>query len=251
MDLNLSLETIGQTIEQLIEAAKRHSSSIALIGAGSAGAEFSRMDKYSDIDFFLIVEEGASAQFINDNSWFGADLTIAFSFRDTDHGNKALLSNGVFLEFAIFTETELAKYGIPGLRTLWSREGFILPDFSTATYAANERDISYYVDQALSNLYVGALRMRRGERLAALAMIERFALTNLLIAYRRKKGAFVEDLFNIERRAEKSLGVDFSSLIYGYASLEKSLEAILAFAESNFEINQSIAAAIRALNQEN
>ena len=177
-------------------------------------------------------------------------LTHRILIRDTNHGNKALLNNGVFLEFAIFTETELAKYGIPGLRTLWSRDGFILPEFSSAPFAAQERDISYYVDQALSNLYVGALRMRRGERLAALAMIERFALTNLLIAYRQKIGAPTEDLFNIERRAEKSLRVDFSSLIYGYASLEKSLDAILSFAQSNFEINRGIEEAIRALNQE-
>lgn len=84
-------------------AARNSPHAIALIGAGSAGAEIARMDQYSDIDFFLIVEDGFSPQFINDNSWFSRNLPIAFAFRDTKHGNKALLENGVFLEFAIFT----------------------------------------------------------------------------------------------------------------------------------------------------
>jgi len=179
-----NLETIQETIAALSKAAAESDHTIALIGAGSAGVEISRMDQYSDIDFFLIVEDGFSSRFINDNSWFSQILPIAFAFRDTDHGNKALLQNRVFLEFAIFTEAELAENRIPGLRTLWCKPDFSLPDLSGKQ--PYTRELSYYVNQALSNLYVGALRLRRGERLAALAMIERYALTSLLTAYRVK-----------------------------------------------------------------
>ena len=245
MNIEPKLQIIQETLESLAWAAQKSSHAIALVGAGSAGAEIARMDQYSDIDFFLIVEDGFSSGFINDNSWFGRDLPIVFAFRDTDHGNKALLENGVFLEFAIFTQAELAQNGIPGLRTIWSKSGFSLPDLSAKQPIV--REVSFYVDQALSNLLVGALRLHRGERLAALAMIERYALTNLLTAYRVKNNLTVQDPFNIERRAEQSLGVDFAALVQGYERLEQSLAKILAFAEENFDVNTSIVQSIREL----
>ena len=245
MNIEPKLQIIQETLESLSRAAQKSSHAIALVGAGSAGAEIARMDQYSDIDFFLIVEDGFSSGFINDNSWFGRDLPIVFAFRDTDHGNKALLENGVFLEFAIFTQAELAQNGIPGLRTIWSKPGFSLPDLSAKQPIV--REVSFYVDQALSNLLVGALRLRRGERLAALAMIERYALSNLLTAYRMKNNLTVQDPFNIERRAEQSLGVDFATLVQGYERLEQSSAKILAFAEENFDVNSSIVQSIREL----
>lgn len=243
--MNPKLEILHKTLESLTQAAQNSPHAIALIGAGSAGAGLNRMDEYSDIDFFLIVEDGFSKGFIDDNSWLARELPIVFAFRDTEHGNKALLENGVFLEFAIFTEHELAQYGVPGLRIIWCRPGFSLPELSSK--APLVRELSYYVDSALSNLLVGALRMRRGERLAALAMIERYALNNLLTAYRIKNNLEIRDHFNIERRAEESLGIDFAALIQGYERLEHSLEKILEFAEANFEVNASIAQAIREM----
>ena len=76
-------------------------------------------------------------------------------------------------------------------------------------------------------------------------MIERYALTNLLTAYRVKNNLKIEDPFNIERRAEQRLEINFATLVQGYERLEKSLENLLAFAESNFDVNTSIALAIR------
>jgi lincosamide nucleotidyltransferase B/F len=243
MSTTPKLQTIKETIEILTIAARNAPHTIALIGAGSAGVEIARMDQYSDIDFFLVVDEGFSSGFINDNGWIGRELPIVFSFRDTAHGNKVLLENGVFLEFAVFTEAELAQYGIPGLRTIWSKPNFSLPDLSENK--PPERDLSYYVDQALSNLLVGALRLRRGERLAALAMVERNALSNLLTAHRVKYNLGIEDPFNIERRAEEALGVQIAPLAQGYEKVEHSLENILNFAERNFEVNASIGRSIR------
>lgn len=245
---NLHLQKINETLDLLAKAAAKSIHSIALLGAGSVGAELARVDQFSDIDFFLIVDEGFSAEFINDNSWFGQELPIAFQFRDTQHGNKVLLENGVFLEFAIFTEVELAENGIPGLRKLWSRPQFSVPDLSSKQ--PQVRELSYYVDEALSNLLVGALRLRRGERLAALSMIERYALTNFLIAYRVKNHIGIEDPFNIERRAETSLGLDFAKFLNGYEKLELSLTNILNFAEENFQLNFPMTQLIRDLTTE-
>ena len=78
-------------------------------------------------------------------------------------------------------------------------------------------------------------------------MIERYALTNLLTAFRVKNNLKIEDPFTIERRAEQALGIDFSNLVQGYEKLEISLEKILQFAEDNFEVDTSIAQSIREL----
>jgi hypothetical protein len=82
--------------------------------------------------------------------------------------------------------------------------------------------------------------------MAALVMIERHGLTNLLIAYRAKNNLKIEDPLVIERRAEQRLGIDFAALVQGYERLESSLSEILNFAESNFEVSGVISEAIRS-----
>ena len=62
-----------------------------------------------------------------------------------------------------------------------------------------------------------------------------------------KNNLEIQDPFNIERRAEQALGVDFAALVQGYERLEQSLAKILAFAEENFEVNASIVQSIRDL----
>lgn len=245
MNTQPGIALLQETLAALSISAEKSPHAIALIGAGSAGSEISRMDQYSDIDFFLIVEDGFSQAFIDDNSWFGRELPIVFAFRDTEHGNKVLLENGVFLEFAVFTKAELALYGIPGLRIIWSKPDFVLPDLSAK--APIHRELSYYVDQALSNLLVGVLRLRRGEKLAALAMIERYALNNLLTAFRLKYDLKIADPFNIERRAELLLKVDLAPFLQGYEKLEDSVSQILAFAKREFEVNTAIICKIEDL----
>ena len=50
----------------------RSKKGIALIGLGSVGIELNRLDEFSDLDFFAIVEPGYKAEFIEGLDWLGS-----------------------------------------------------------------------------------------------------------------------------------------------------------------------------------
>ena len=62
---------MNQAIKRLKEISrhlKNYNDILCLLGLGSM-KEVERADKYSDMDFFLIVEDGKKDVFINDLSW--------------------------------------------------------------------------------------------------------------------------------------------------------------------------------------
>src|SRR5436190_636792 len=77
---------------------------LALIGLGSVGTELERLDDYSDLDFFVIVEPGRKPDFIQNLDWLSRPGPIAYAFRNTAEGYKVLFEDGVFCEFAVFEE---------------------------------------------------------------------------------------------------------------------------------------------------
>ena len=83
--------------------------SLALIGLGSVGRELERLDDYSDLDFFVIVESDRKAGYIADLSWLAAAHPLAFAFRNSDDGHKFLFADGIYGEMAIFGPDELAQ----------------------------------------------------------------------------------------------------------------------------------------------
>jgi hypothetical protein len=45
---------------------------LALIGLGSAGVEYDRFDEHSDLDFFVVVEDGAKRGYLESIDWLQA-----------------------------------------------------------------------------------------------------------------------------------------------------------------------------------
>jgi hypothetical protein len=98
------LDEIGRSLE-------RSKGALALIGLGSVGLELDRIDEYSDLDFFIIVEAGYKQAYIDSLRWLSDVHAIAYSFLNTVDGYKLLFSDGIFCELAIFELDELK--GIP------------------------------------------------------------------------------------------------------------------------------------------
>ena len=67
------LDEIGRSLEQSSHA-------LALIGLGSVGLELHRLDDYSDLDFFVIVEPGYKYSYINDLEWLSNLYPVAYCF---------------------------------------------------------------------------------------------------------------------------------------------------------------------------
>ena len=103
MEANLllkRLDEIGHSLEQSNHA-------LALIGLGSVGLELERLDAYSDLDFFVIVEPGYKHSFLDDLHWLSALCPVAYCFPNMEDGYKLLFEDGIFCEFAIFEPDEL------------------------------------------------------------------------------------------------------------------------------------------------
>src|SRR5712691_9682812 len=108
------LDAIGRSLEKSGHA-------LALIGLGSVGLELDRLDAFSDLDFFAIVEDGHKARYIENLDWLSAVAPVAYHFRNTADGHKLLFQDGIFCEFAVFETDELKSIPFARGRMVWKQ----------------------------------------------------------------------------------------------------------------------------------
>ena len=75
----------------------RSKKAVALIGLGSVGIEVDRLDEFSDLDFFAIVEPGYKAEFIEDLDWLGSICSDRLFLSEHTGRSQALISGWRFL----------------------------------------------------------------------------------------------------------------------------------------------------------
>lgn len=225
-----------------------------LIGLGSVGLELDRLDEYSDLDFFAIVEEDWKAHYIDNLAWLEQVAPVAYAFRNTVDGYKLLFADGIFCEFAVFERAELARIPFAPGRVVWKRpdvpESIAIPQ--AAADAPAEKSTEHLLGEALTNLYVGLCRYRRGERLSALRFIQGYAVDRVveLAAQVETESGARKDPFSGERRFEArfpALTQLLPGMLAGYERTPESALAVLAFLEQHFPVNQALAARIREL----
>lgn len=245
------LDTIGQ-------ALARRGDALALIGLGSVGRDTERLDAWSDLDFFVVVEPGRKRLYLDDLGWLAAAQPIAWHFRNTIDGHKVLMTDDVFCEFAVFEPDELAAIPFAPGRIVWKREGV---DDSIATPRrplppTQLPDEEWIVGEALGCLIVGLQRWRRGERLAALRMVQSHALDRLieldaLRAQQRGETPAGADPFDRERRVESrrpALAAELARLAPGYEATPAAALALLeALQHRGAQLNAAAVARIRTL----
>lgn len=171
---------------------------LALLALGSCGLETSRLDAFSDLDFFVIVQEHAKQDFITNLDWLTSGAPLTFAHRNTVDGWKTLDQDGVLCEFAVFHPDELAKIPFAPGRIVWARVGFDPP----CLYPSFERDVndlSWLSIEAMTNILVGLKRYLRGEHLSAWRCICVDAMEQVCLLLRNSCGA---DPFNPWRRLE-------------------------------------------------
>jgi hypothetical protein len=218
---------------------------LALLGLGSCGVEAHRLDDWSDLDFFVIVQPHAKQRFIEDLWWLAREAPLVFTHRNTADGCKTLSFDGVFCEFAVFSPDELPAIPFSPGRVVWARDGFdtrcLVP-----VRVQDPIDMRWQVDEALGNVLVGLKRLRRGEVLAAWQSVVVHAGEQAL---RALKQAGPGDLWNPIRRLETdapalaALVADFS---VGADQTEAAARAIVAALSSRFELSESLVAAINS-----
>ncbi len=244
------LDAIGRSLEGSGHA-------LALIGLGSVGLELDRLDAYSDLDFFAIVEDRYKLRYIENLDWLSAVCPIVYHFRNTPDGHKLLFQDGIFCEFAVFEQTELRSIPFARGRIIWKRpevDDTIGVPSVTGPLKPNDT-LEWLLGEALTNLYVGLSRLRRGEKLSAARLIQHYAVDRVLdLAPRIEPGTSApKDAFAPERRFEQrfpGVAQALPSFVQGYDRNRESARAILEFLEQHFEVNPAMAAAIRELGRE-
>ena len=225
---------------------------LALIGLGSVGLDLDRLDEHSDMDFFVVVEDGAKQRYLDSIDWLEELGPVDFSFPNSVDGRKVLYADGLFAEYAIFTLDELRAGSFPPGRLVWAR------DDAPAGLERSGRPLGpspygypeYHVDEALTNLYVGLHRELRGERLSATRFIQGYAVDRILTFLDLTNGAARQDVFVVERRAERRYEPDvlpLSTMVPGYDRNREAALAILEWLEAHAEVDATLAAAIRRL----
>jgi hypothetical protein len=239
------LDAIGQSLAQSGHA-------LALIGLGSVGLD--RLDAYSDLDFFAVVEDGYKRRYIEKLDWLSAIAPIAFNFANTPDGHKLLFEDGIYCEFAVFERTELRTIPFARGRIVWRQpqvEDTIVVPVVTGPLAPNQTP-AWLLGETLTNLYVGLCRLQRGEKLSAARFIQGYAVDRVLeLAAQNERGAAPpKDAFAPERRIEQRLPVlaqALPSFVQGYDRSRESATALLDYLEQHFEVNPALAKAIRDL----
>lgn len=240
------LDAIGASLQATGNA-------LALIGLGSVGLEQERIDAYSDLDFFVIAKDGGKQAFLADLAWLSCVAPIAYTFQNTVDGYKALYADGIFCEFAIFERAELVSIPFSRGRIIWKAadipENIAIPVRSAPP--PKHKPVEWLLGEALTNLLVGIGRDRRGEKLAALRLIQNFAVDRVLELIEQMETAqpIQRDEWALERRYEQRYPTTAHVLpgfMQGYERNRESARAILAFLEQHVAVNPIMVQAIRA-----
>lgn len=245
-------DSLLERLEAIARAVAGSGHGLAVIGLGSVGAELDRLDAYSDLDFFVIVEPGAKRGFLDSLLWLEDAAPVVYAFLNTTDGFKLLFEDGVFAEMAVFEPHELAHIPFTGGRFVWQDPDFELPvplEGNKRPTAEPLQTTEWLVNEALTNLYIGLGRYQRGEILSAARFIQGHALERILdlasLIEQPQPGQ--SDPFDRARRFEQSFpetAAHLAQFLPGYKDSPAAARAMLAFLDAHFEVNPAIKAAI-------
>ena len=245
------------TLMRLDDLARHLSTDLrvrAVLGLGSAGAQVDRFDDHSDIDFFVIVDDDATKNhYIVETDWLaGFGGRAVYSFRNDRNGRKALLDDGLFLEYAVFTPSELERIPFAGARVVWCRAPFSLAPDQYGAVSGDLDTVEFHLNEALTNLYVGLQRELRGERLTAMRFIQVLAVDRLLSLLRLTAPTRLRqpDPFERTRRIEFAAlddPVPLDQMCRGYSYNLEAAAAVLDWLTARHDADPAIVNAITAL----
>jgi hypothetical protein len=225
---------------------------VAVLGLGSAGEQTDRFDDHSDLDMFVVVDEGCQQQFVDDVGWLEPAGAVAWSFLNEPNGRKVLFTDGLFVEYAVFSVAELARVPFAGARVVWQRdEAPLLHTESPIIVGLAFDTIEFHLGEAVTNLLVGLHRELRGERLTACRFIQVYCVDRA-ISLLRLSGSVPNqrDVFDPSRRVEATFdasALPLSRLMPGYEHNVAAASAMIEWLRARFEIDRVVNLAIDAL----
>lgn len=230
---SITPEILQERLASLAGELSTRTDALALLALGSVGTETDRLDAWSDLDFFVFVSDGAKGRYLENLDWLAAAHPLMWHFQNTVDGRKALMTDGVFCEFAVFEIHELSRIPYAPGRFIWRRSDVdeALAHARLPLPARHSPD--WLIGEALSNLVIGLQRHARGERLAAMRMIQVHTLDRVLELLELRQPASddsyaARDPFNVDRRIEVRSSQAALALPAWAAGYERTVPAALA-----------------------
>ena len=193
---------------------------VLAVAAFGSNAERERFDDSSDLDFLVFAEADAKAQLlanIGELAQLGKLDALRVVYGDAV---QLLFSDGVLCDFGIITPEQLASFPHGAGRYLWRRGTWEAIDLSARE--PTRKSTQELQEDALFRLYVGLLRLRRGEEAAAFEEIQVQAAQCVLALLQGDSA----DAFSPLRRAEQNTPPELlRRLMPGYG---QSCEAVKA-----------------------
>jgi hypothetical protein len=226
-------QVLQYRLAALARALAARDDALALLALGSVGAETERLDAWSDLDFFVLVRDGAKARYIANLDWLAAAHPVVWHFQNTVDGHKALMADGVFCEFAVFEIHELGRIPYAPGRFVWRRDEVDERLVRATQPLPAKQGADWLVGEALSNLIVGLQRHARGEKLAAMRLIQVHALDRVLEFLELQQpgshpATAARDPFNVDRRIEMRSSQASRVLPVWAGGYERTVPAALA-----------------------
>ncbi|OJV95194.1 MAG: hypothetical protein BGO39_24610 [Chloroflexi bacterium 54-19] len=239
-----------QRLDEIVQSAIASGHALAVLALGSSGRELDRVDEYSDLDLWVIAEDGYQQDFLVNMDWIHAASPIVHQHKHGLTGYSIVFEDGIFAEVDAFELPDLSALEFAEARIAWKRPE--IPD--TIRFAQKEtkrwqRTVDELVGEALGNLYVGLGRFHRGEKLTAMRFIQVYAVDRLLeLAHllETEQPAW-PDIYGNERRFEKrfpGLAAVLPRLLQGYERSPESAQVMLEFLDEHFTVNPALKAAI-------
>ncbi|GAB4061942.1 hypothetical protein GCM10028777_00120 [Angustibacter speluncae] len=212
---------------------------LAVLGVGSVGEQTDRVDEHSDVDVFVVVDDGAVGRYAHDVAWLEAVAPVAFWFPHTHDGCKVLFDDGIFVEYAVFTLAELRAVPFAGARVVWRRDD--APDDLLRGAAPPEpRDdsVAFHLGEALTNLLVGVHRELRGEHLTAARFVQSHAVDHVLaLAGTHER----RDPFDASRRVEQAHpDLPLAAMVPGYGRSAAAAREVLTWLGARYDVPAGI-----------
>ena len=233
-------EDLLKRLDCLASSLSKQEHCLAFLALGSA-ADINRLDDYSDLDFFLITEEGYAKSFIDSLAWLETCSSLAYTFRNTIDGYKVMWEDGIYAEFAVFNPSQLSQIPFTEGRFIFNKNPQTIKGSPALSYPKLSQTLEYAFNEIITNLYVGLSRYHRGEKLSAFRLIQVHAVDRYLammhLFYEEKPIA--SDPFSLERRVESRypLMTSWNQLMLGYDRTLESAHEMLNLLETIQPIN--------------
>ena len=222
-----------RSLRRMDEISAYYANQIGVLAVAAFGsnAERARFDESSDLDFLVFAEPDAKARLI-------AEVHALTQLGEIDalrvvYGDavQLLFADGVLCDFGIVLPEQLATFPHGAGRYLWQRDGWDAIDLSASEPA--RKPAQELMEDALFHLYVGLLRLQRGEAAAAFEEIQGKAAGCVLYLLQGDRA----DAFSSFRRAEQTVSTDvLRQLMPGYGRSREAAEAILMLLEKEKEL---------------